>query len=165
MPFGGVVLRDLRAGLQDRDPVAELHGFVEVVGHEDDGLAQLLLQPQEFVLQPLPRDRVDRAERLVHQQHRRIGGQRPGDSDSLLLAARQFTRIAVAVLRRLEADQVEQFVDARGDALLVPLEQARNDRDVVADGEVGKQSGALDDVADVAAQFVRVAFASRRRRR
>ena len=50
--FGGVVLHDLRAGLQDRDPVAELHGFVEVVRDEDDGLAQLLLKPQQLVLQP-----------------------------------------------------------------------------------------------------------------
>ena len=49
--FGGVVLLDLRAGLQDRDLVAEFHGFVEVVGDEDDGLAQLFLQPQQLVLQ------------------------------------------------------------------------------------------------------------------
>ena len=32
-------------------------------------------------------DRVDGAERLVHQQHRRVGGQRAGDADPLLLAA------------------------------------------------------------------------------
>ena len=50
---GSVVLHDFRACLQDRDPVAELDGLVEVVGHEDDGLAELLLQPQELVLQPL----------------------------------------------------------------------------------------------------------------
>ena len=69
------------AGLQDRDPVAELDGFVEVVGDEDDGLAQLVLQPQQLVLQALPGDRVDGAERLVHQQDRRVGGQRPRDTD------------------------------------------------------------------------------------
>ena len=33
--------------------------------------------------------------RLVHQQHRRVGGERPGDADPLLLAARQRGRVAV----------------------------------------------------------------------
>ena len=32
------------------------------------------------------RDRVERTERLVHEHHRRIGGQRPGEADALALA-------------------------------------------------------------------------------
>ena len=35
------------------------------------------------------RDRIERAERLVHQQHRRIGGERARDADALPLSARQ----------------------------------------------------------------------------
>ena len=66
--------------------------------------------PQELVLQPVPRDRVDRAERLVHQQHRRVGGERPGHADPLALAAGELVRVAVAVRRRVEADQLEQLV-------------------------------------------------------
>ena len=45
------------------------------------------LQSQELVLQPLAHHRVDGAEGLVHQQHRRVGGERAGDADPLALAA------------------------------------------------------------------------------
>jgi hypothetical protein len=34
---------------------------------------------------------IDGAEGLVHQQHRRVGGERPGDADALALAARVVT--------------------------------------------------------------------------
>ena len=126
------------------------------MGDEDDRLAQVFLQTQQFVLQPLAGDRVDGAERLVHQQHRWIGGQRSGDTDALLLTAGELAGVAVAVLRGIQADQVEEFVDPRGDAILVPLQQFGNDRDVVADREVRKKPRPLDDVADVAAQLVGV---------
>ena len=45
------------------------------------------LQREQLVLQPGAHDRVDRAVGLVHQQHRRVGGQGPGHADPLLLAA------------------------------------------------------------------------------
>ena len=45
------------------------------------------LQAQELVLQALAVDRVDRAERLVHEHQRRVGGERAGDADALALAA------------------------------------------------------------------------------
>ena len=70
-----------------RDPVAEPHRLLDVVGDEDDRLADGLLQAQELRLQPLAHDRVDGGERLVHQQHRRVGGQRPGDPGPLPLPA------------------------------------------------------------------------------
>ena len=47
----------------------------------------LALQPQELVLQALAGDRVDRAERLVHEHERRVGGQGARDADALALAA------------------------------------------------------------------------------
>ena len=126
------------------------------MGHEHDGLAQFLLKSQQFVLQALPGDRVDRAEGLIHQQHRRVGGQRACHADALLLTAGELPRVAVPVLTGLEADQVEQLVHPVRDALLVPLEQTGDERDVVADGEVGEQARALDDVADVTPELVGV---------
>ena len=94
--------------MQDRDPVAHLDRLVDVVGDEEDRLAQLGLQPQELVLQALAVDRVDGAERLVHQHHPRVGGERPRDPDPLLLATGELGRVAVAELR-VEADQLEQL--------------------------------------------------------
>ena len=79
-------------------------------------LRDLGLQAQELVLQPLAVDRVDRAERLVHQQHRRVGGERAGHADALALAARELGRVALAHLAGVERDQLEQLVDARADA-------------------------------------------------
>ena len=117
-------LGELAALLEDRDLVAHLDRLVDVVGDEDDRLAQLGLQAQELVLQPLAVDRVDRAERLVHQHQRRVGRERAGDADALALAAGELGGVAVAEVAG-EADQLEQLLDARGGALLVPAEQLR----------------------------------------
>ena len=80
--------------------VGHLHRLVDVVADEHDGLLQLRLQLHELVLDHLAVDRVDGAERLVHQQHRRIGGERAHHADALLLAARQLLRIALEEDRR-----------------------------------------------------------------
>ena len=115
--------------------------------------AELGLEPQELVLQPDPHHRVDRAERLVHQQHRRVRGQRPGHADPLLLAAGELVRVAVAVRRRVEADQVEQLVGPLpGDRLRLAVEQ-RHGHHVGDDLLVREQPDLLDDVADPAAQL------------
>ena len=95
----GRVLGEHAALLQDRDPVAHLDRLVDVVGDEEDRLAQLGLEAQELVLQALAVDRVDGAERLVHQHHPGVGGQRAGDADALLLAARELGRVAVGRAR------------------------------------------------------------------
>ena len=58
---------------------------------------QFLLEPQELVLESLPHHRIDGTERLVHQQHRWIGGQGAGDPDPLLLSAGELLGIAVGV--------------------------------------------------------------------
>ena len=71
-----VVLREPTALAQDRDPVADLDRLVDVVRDEDDRLAHLVLQAEELVLQSRAHDRVDRAERLVHQHQRRVRGER-----------------------------------------------------------------------------------------
>jgi hypothetical protein len=123
------------------------------VSDEDDRLAQARLEAQELVLQALAGDRVDRAERLVHQQQRRVGGQRARDADALLLAAGELRGIAVAHLER-QPDELEQLVDALADALLVPAEHARQRGDVVGDRAVREQADVLDRVADVAPQLV-----------
>ena len=125
------VLGELAADLQDRDPVAHLDRLVDVVGDEDDRLADLGLQAQELVLEALAVDRVDRAERLVHQHQRRVGGERAGDADALALAAGELRGVARGHLLR-QPDQVEQLLDAVGDPLLVPAEQPRDGGDVVA---------------------------------
>src|SRR5204863_3951336 len=86
---------------------------------------------QEIVLQRPPGLRVERAERLVHQQDFRIGGERPGDRDALLHAAREYVRIAI--LESAKADQIHHL--ARPGEPRAPVELVLN---VEADGDVAQ---------------------------
>ena len=63
--------------------------------------------PQQLVLQPLAGHLVERAERLVHQQQRRVYGQRPRDRDPLLHAAGELGRVVPGELA--QPDQVEHL--------------------------------------------------------
>ena len=151
----GRAVLDQLAVLEDGDPVAHLDGLVDVVRDEDDRLADLGVQAQEVVLQPIAGDRVDGAEGLVHEHDRLAGGHRAGDADALALAARELAGVALGVAL-LEPDELEQFADAGADALLVPAEQPRHRPDVVLHAHVGEQPDLLEDVADAAAQLGQV---------
>ena len=101
-------LREVAADLEHRHLVAELDGLVDVVGDEDDRLAEIALQAQELVLELLAHHRVDGAERLVHQHHRRVGREGTGHPDALLLATGELRRVALGE-RRVEPDALEQL--------------------------------------------------------
>ena len=72
----------------------------------------LLVQGAVVVAERVAGERIERAERLVHQHDLRPRRERAGDADALALAAGQFMRKAVAILRAVEPHQIEQFVDA-----------------------------------------------------
>jgi len=84
-------------------------------------------------------DRVDRAERLVHQHQRRVCRQRPRHADPLALTARQLGRVARTDLVRVHPDQLQQLGDPRARPPAVPAEQLRDGPDVLVDSEVGEQ--------------------------
>ena len=123
---------------------------------EHDCLADLLLKPQELGLQPVARHRVDRAERLVHQQHRRVGGERPRDAHPLSLAAGQLVRVSLAVQVRVEADQSISSSTRLSERLESQPSSCGTVAMLVADGLVGEQPDLLDDVADPPAKRDRV---------
>ena len=149
----------------DGDPVAEPDGLLDVVGDEQDRLAHGLLEAQELVLQVFAHDRVDRAERLVHQQHGRIRGQRACHTDALTLAAGELVGVAVAVKRRVEADEVEEFGGALAGLGALHAEEVRDGRRVVEDRLVREEADLLDHIADAAAELDRVDGRICRRRR
>ena len=132
---------------QHRHLVAEFDRLVDVVGDEEDRLAQFALQPQEFVLQLLADHRVDRRERLVHEHDRRVGGQRARDPHPLLLPPGELAGIAPRVCR-VEPHEVEHLGRPRASLGLVPAEQPGHGGHVVQDGAVREEPGMLDDVAD-----------------
>ena len=153
---GRAVLRQPAALGEDRHPVAHLHGLVDVVGDHHDRLAQLALQAQELLLQPHPHDRVDGTERLVHQQHRRVGREGPGHADALALAAGELVGEPVGVPLGVEADQLEQLDGAGARVRLRLAVQQRHGHHVGDDALVREEPDLLDDVADAAAQLDRV---------
>ena len=95
-----------------RDAVAEQDRLVDRVGDEHHGLAlfRALHELQQFLLQDFAGLRVERGERLVHQQHRRVHRERADEADALLHAAGEL--IGIVLLEAGEADQLEIMRDA-----------------------------------------------------
>jgi hypothetical protein len=77
---------------------------------EDDGLAALAPDLQHLQVHLLARQRIQRAERLVHQDKPGIVDEGAGDRGALLHAAGKLLRIFVLVAG--QADQTEQIAGA-----------------------------------------------------
>ncbi len=75
--------------VHDHDLLGDLHRLLLVVGDEDRRHVDLLVQPAQPFAQLAAHLRVERAERLVEQQHLRLDRQRARQRHALQLAARQ----------------------------------------------------------------------------
>ena len=53
--------------LEDHQPVSELECFIQVMGNEDNGLVQIILQLQQEILHVSTNERIKCRECLVHQ--------------------------------------------------------------------------------------------------
>jgi len=106
------------------------------------------MDARELGAQTRARHRIERAERLVHQEKLRIGRERPRHADALLLPAGQLMRIFASIFLDVEPQQGQQLAHASADPVLGPREQPRHGRDVVFDRPMGEQSERLHDVAD-----------------
>ena len=115
------------------------------MGDHHRGQIQLAMQASHPLTQGVARDRVERTERLVHQQELRLVRQRAGHTDPLALPAGQFVRHARGH-GAFEIHQLEQFGDPFARQLLAA--DARADRDILAHAHVGKQPDRLENVAD-----------------
>jgi len=56
--------------------------------------------------------------------------------------------------RRIELEELEQFLDPCGDAAAIPAEQRRHGGDVLRHGAMREEAMVLDHVADAPAQFM-----------
>ena len=111
-----------RGGRRDLDDLAEVHhghavGDVaddrEVVGDEQVGQPEVVLEALEQV-DDLRLDRhVEGADRLVADDQVGLHGERPGDPDPLPLAAAELVRVALDE-GRIQAHELEQLRDPRG---------------------------------------------------
>ena len=101
------------AVVHDGDAVGELQRLFLVVGDEDRGQLHVVVQPAQPAAQFLAHLGVERAERLVEQQHARLDRERARQRHALALAAGELAGIAVA--QALELHQAQQLVDLRVD--------------------------------------------------
>ena len=103
------------AVVHEHDVVGDLHRLLLVVRHEDRRHVHLVVQPAQPLAQLLPHARVERAERLVEQQHLRLDRERTRERHPLALPARELRGISLA--EPLELHELEQLVDAIADLL------------------------------------------------
>ena len=75
------------SGAHHGDAVGHRHRLLLVVGHEDERDPDLALDPLELDLHLLAELQVERAERLVEEEHLRVVHEGAGQRDALLLAA------------------------------------------------------------------------------
>jgi len=137
---------------EQRDVIAEVERFVEVVGDEEDGFAKTRKQGAEHVLHFGAGERVERAEGLVHEEDGGVGGECAGKADALALTSGELVRIAAGEGGGIEPDGGEQFVTATVTFFAGTALGFEHDGDVALHGEVGEEAGLLDDVADAAAE-------------
>ena len=90
---------------------------------------------------------VERRGGFIAQQHRRVGGQRPGDTDPLLLPSRQLIRVAVHFVAQV--DKRQQLRNPRLDKGLVAALQNKRDSDVMKYRFRIQQIKILKDHADI----------------
>jgi hypothetical protein len=131
--------RDLldRSLVHDGDPVGDRQRFLLIVGHVQRGDFQVFLYLGELDLELVAKTLVERAERLVHQQHLRLDGDGAGGRNALLLATGE--RLRVAVGEPVEVDEREHLVDPVVDRVIRDALPVEAERDVLSDGHVRKQ--------------------------
>jgi hypothetical protein len=108
-------------------------------------IADQRLQPGARLV---PQLRIEVGQRFVQQDHRRFVDQCAGDRHTLLLAAGELVRIALAEVREPQAPQ--RVLDAAIDLRALDAAQAQPVGDVVEDRLVRPQRIGLEDEAEAA---------------
>src|ERR1700730_1388205 len=100
-----------RARRHHRYPVGEIDRLLHVVSDEDHGLRRALPDGDQLGLHEAAGLRVERAERLVHQQNLWIYRERAGERGALLHPARKLRRIGV--LEAAKPDEIDEALRPR----------------------------------------------------
>ena len=153
----GAVLDDPAVG-HDTHPIRDLAHDREIMGDQQHGHAEALLQVLEQ-LQDLRLDGdIERGGRFVGDQQVGLVGERHGDHHALALAAGQLMGVgAQALLGLLQAHQVQQFESAGARLRLAhaPMQHQRL-ADLPVDGvqRIERRHRLLEDDADLVAAYL-----------
>ena len=141
-----------RAIFHDRNTVSQTQGLVKIMGNENDGLVEHLLQAQEFVLHFTADQRIQRRERFIQKPDVGFNRKGAGNANPLLLSAGQFAgEILFAPLKSHQLDDLKRT----GAALVLVLSpHLKGEGDVIKNGAVRQQAETLKHHAHlVAAQL------------
>ena len=140
------------AAIHDHDAIRHLQGLFLIMGDENRGHLDLGVQVAQPAAQLLAHLGIERAERLVEQQHARLDRQRPRERDALTLPAGQLRRIAVRKPSKL--NEIEQPADTRANLRLrqavLAWPRAQPEGDVLEHRHVAEQGVMLEHEADMA---------------
>ena len=105
-----------RPGAHHRDAIAKHDRFFDVMGDENHGFLVALPDAQKLLAHDETGLRVEVGERLVHQHHLGIVGQRPRDGNLLFHAARKFVRPSAGEIQQphhFEKKAADAFINRR----------------------------------------------------
>ena len=129
-----------RPPVEHDDAVREQQRVERVVGDHDRG--PVGQHPPQRLSQRRQHGDVERRHRLVEQQQRRLGGQRPRHGDPLRLAARELRRASARPARPTPTSSSQCWASRRAVAAR-RTGAARPERDVLQGVEVGEQQRLL----------------------
>ena len=135
-PFGRARVLDPPVA-RDHAQIGQRHGLLLVVGDVDEGGADALLDGLQLVLHLAPELEVERAERLVEQQHRRLDHERAGEAPRADAGRRKLVRPAPRDM--LQPDQRQRILDGAAALGARDALHQQPEADVAADAHVGKQ--------------------------
>ena len=117
-------LLDDAAATHERDAVADREGLADIVRYVHDRQAEPFEELDELVCEPFAERPVERAQRLVEQEHARLWRKRACKRNALLLSTRKREDRAPLVTR--EPDEVEAITGTPLDLLagIAPHAQA-----------------------------------------
>ena len=73
--------------------IGHVHGLLDIVGHVENARARALPDPEQLLHHQRARLRVERGERLVHEEHGGVDGEGPRDAHPLPHAPGELVRI------------------------------------------------------------------------
>ena len=136
------------AAIHHADAIGHAEGFFLIVRDDDRRDSDRTLNLADGAPQLVANLRVERAERLVEQQHARLVRERASDCDALLLTARKLARQPFVVT--LERHEPQQLVATAAAIRGTHATRAQRELDVVGHGHVPEQRVVLEYEADLA---------------
>ena len=97
---------------EEQDAVAQGNGLTDIVGDEENSLAGRRPNRLKLKLEAVASQGIERAEGFVHQQHRRVKGERPGEGGTLAHTTREL--VDETVLEAGQVDEINEMASGAG---------------------------------------------------